>query len=31
MAYADALLLARRAAPLLEINIRKFMRLRRNY
>ena len=30
MAYADALLLARRAAPLLEINVSKFMRLRRN-
>lgn len=30
MAYADALVLARRAAPLLEINVSKFMRLRRN-
>jgi hypothetical protein len=30
MAYADALLLARRAAPLLEVNVSKFMRLRRN-
>ena len=30
MAYADALLIARRSAPLLEINVSKFMRLRRN-
>lgn len=30
MTYADALRLARRAAPLLEIDIRTFMRIRRN-
>ncbi len=30
MAYADALELARRAAPLLDINVAEFMRLRKN-
>ncbi len=30
MTYAEALALARRAAPLLEIKISEFMRLRRN-
>jgi hypothetical protein len=30
MTYAEALMLARRAAPLLEIKISEFMRLRRN-
>ena len=30
MSYAEALMLARRAAPLLEIKISEFMRLRRN-
>ena len=30
MTYSDALTLARRAAPLLEIKVSEFMRLRRN-
>jgi hypothetical protein len=30
MTYAEALVLARRAAPLLEIAVSEFMRLRRN-
>ncbi len=30
MAYADALELARRAAPLLDIKVSDFMRLRKN-
>lgn len=30
LAYADALTLARKAAPLLDITISKFMRLRKN-
>lgn len=30
MTYADALTLARRAAPMLEIKVSEFMRLRRN-
>jgi hypothetical protein len=30
MTYAEALMLARRAAPLLEIKVSEFMRLRRN-
>lgn len=30
MTYAEALVLARRAAPLLEIKVSEFMRLRRN-
>ena len=30
MTHAEALMLARRAAPLLEIQISEFMRLRRN-
>lgn len=30
MTYADALDLARRAAPLLEITVSEFMKLRRN-
>ena len=30
MAYADALKLARKAAPLLDITVAEFMRLRRN-
>ena len=30
MTHAEALMLARRAAPLLEIKIAEFMRLRRN-
>jgi hypothetical protein len=30
MTYAEALILARRAAPLLDIKISEFMRLRRN-
>ena len=30
MAYADALELARRAAPLLDIKVSEFMRLRKN-
>jgi hypothetical protein len=30
MSYADAVILARRAAPLLEITVSEFLRLRRN-
>jgi hypothetical protein len=30
LTYADAMTLARRAAPLLEIKVSEFMRLRRN-
>ena len=30
MTYREALLLARRAAPLLEITVSEFMRIRRN-
>jgi hypothetical protein len=30
MTYAEALMLARRAAPLLDIKVSEFMRLRRN-
>lgn len=30
MSYADALVLARRAAPLLDITVSDFLRLRRN-
>jgi hypothetical protein len=30
MSYADALVLARRAAPLLNITLSEFLRLRRN-
>ena len=30
MTYADALKLARKAAPLLDISVTEFMRLRRN-
>lgn len=30
LSYADALVLARKAAPLLDITVSEFMRLRRN-
>ena len=30
MSYADALVLARRAAPLLDMTVSEFLRLRRN-
>jgi hypothetical protein len=30
MTYAEALLLARRAVPLLELKVAKFMQMRRN-